>query len=451
MQEASLTQKIVIRGKLLVESPLLIGAGGETGGRIHEVDTSVLKDENERPYIPGTSLAGVLRAWMYEWGAEDAELIFGRVEKQTKGERDLQSAIDIADVPLAEAHLVVRDGVSIDSFTGTGLKGHKYNYEAVERGAMGPLDIVITLRAFHETKNKDLRMLVTRLTDHLCTGIQLGALTAKGFGRVVCEAPVAEFYDFRQAEMVKAWLLGEPSSDRYHGQVEECTLKDTLTIDADFALRTSLLVRSQEISEDEKKNKIRAVQMRSGGDYLIPGTTLKGVLRHQAEEILRSLEKPTACLDKLMGYATKKSSQRSRFFVKEVYFQNGVVEKGQTRNRIDRFTGGTIESALFTNKAIWQEKKGHKVMKIHFEIHQCKEWEAGLALFLLKDLWTGRIAVGGEKSIGRGTLQGLAADISFEGNKYKLGENGKILQGNPEELEAYVKTLQEYTGEGEKV
>ena len=130
MQEASITQKIVIRGKVLVESPLLIGAGGETGGRIHEVDTYVLKDENERPYIPGTSLAGVLRAWMYEWGAEDAELIFGRVEKQTKGERDLQSAIDIADVPLAEAHLVVRDGVSIDSFTGTGLKGHQYNYEA---------------------------------------------------------------------------------------------------------------------------------------------------------------------------------------------------------------------------------------------------------------------------------------------------------------------------------
>ena len=148
MQGASLTQKIVIRGKLLVESPLLIGAGEETGGRIHEVDTYVLKDENERPYIPGTSLAGVLRSLVYAWDAENkkaqahkedkeikedkdnignAELIFGRVEKKTKGERDLQSAIDIADVPLADAHLVVRDGVSIDSFTGTGLKGHKYN------------------------------------------------------------------------------------------------------------------------------------------------------------------------------------------------------------------------------------------------------------------------------------------------------------------------------------
>ena len=34
-----------------------------------------------------------------------------------------------------------------------------------------------------------------------------------------------------------------------------------------------------------------------------------------------------------------------------------------------------------------------------FEIRDAKDFEAGLALFLLRDLWLGRMAIGGEKSV----------------------------------------------------
>ena len=42
--------------------------------------------------------------------------------------------------------------------------------------------------------------------------------------------------------------------------------------------------------------------------------------------------------------------------------------------------------------------------------------EAGLALFLLRDLCLGHVAIGGEKSIGRGTLKGISA-----------GQNNKVV------------------------
>ena len=191
---------------------------------------------------------------------------------------------------------------------------------------------------------------------------------------------------------------------------------------------------------------IAAVQKQSNREYVIPGTSLKGVLRHQAERIVRlsgQEERLADGLNELMGYAEEdtKEKQKSRFYVDEAYLKQGVAEKEQSRNRIDRFTGGTVETALFTTKPIWQMEPHKPTVHIHYEIPECKPWEAGLALFLLRDLWQGNVALGGEKSIGRGVLEGVQAVIVFEGNTYELGANGKVQQGSWQQLDDYAKAF----------
>ena len=37
----------------------------------------------------------------------------------------------------------------IDSFTGTGIDGGKYDYEAIDRGAFGNIRVTMTLRKYH--------------------------------------------------------------------------------------------------------------------------------------------------------------------------------------------------------------------------------------------------------------------------------------------------------------
>ena len=77
-------------------------------------------------------------------------------------------------------------------------------------------------------------------------------------------------------------------------------------------------------------------------------------------------------------------------------------------------------------------------------IEQCNKignWEAGLALFLLKDLCTGNIAIGGEKSIGRGTLKGEKATIRFANKTWELDEKGTVVQGDAAELERMAASL----------
>ena len=447
MTDAKITQKIVLKGSLQLDSPLLIGSGTETENRKNEADIHILRDKKERPFVPGTSLAGVLRNWLAEQNADAADKLFGFIikGKNKNNEQDTQSAIAISDVVFKneDTEVVVRNGVSIDSYTGTGIKGAKYDYEVLERGAKGDFKMVITIREYQEKQLPNLHALVQLLADKLCSGIRVGALTSKGFGNVSVPDMTVDCYDFRKKENVKRWLLKQDAVTRYAGKKLVEDTVNTLLIDGEFSLQTSLLIRNQDV--DERVNdtvQLAAVPLQSKAEYLIPGTSLKGVLRHQAEKILTALQKPESWLDDLMGYSKDSENQKkSRFITNEVYFKKGVKESIQTRNRIDRFTGSTIENALFANKALWQEQQGLPVLHVHFEIQECKNWEAGLALFLLKDLWNGKIALGGDKSVGRGLLQGHSATVMFKGKKYRIGENGQTDSETRETFERFAAAL----------
>jgi CRISPR/Cas system CSM-associated protein Csm3 (group 7 of RAMP superfamily) len=444
---AKVVQKIKIGGRLVLLSPLLIGSGTETEGRVNEVDTYVLKDKQEVPFIPGTSLAGVLRDYLYRRDQKTGELLFGKIIPQSDGSHDLQSAVAVQDIHLENTKIALRDGVGIDDFTHMAKDGCKYDYEAVERGAEGTFSMEITLREFHAQQGQAIEDAIGALLYHLESGFMLGALTAKGFGRVCIQQLKAVKYDFHEKADVIAWLLGRDSCTILKSRKEDADVSADMIIDADFALRSSLIIRDYVVDEqnnnaEDDKNKLSAIQKMSNGDYVIPGTSLKGVLRHQSAQILRRLGVVDTMLDDLMGYAEKEAKKKSRFYVEEIYINGGVKAVEQTRNRIDRFTGATIETALFTTRPIWQEKNQEATIRhFHYEIRGCKDWEAGLALFLLRDLWLGQVAIGGEKSVGRGTLQGIRADIDFKGQHYKLDKDGKVVYGDQSELGRFAAAL----------
>ena len=96
-----------------------------------------------------------------------------------------------------------------------------------------------------------------------------------------------------------------------------------------------------------------------------------------------------------MGYSEGDEKIKSRFIVSESYISpQNVSEVEHARNKIDRFTGGTLQGALFKTKPVYQ-RIDTPTLKVHFEINDAKNFEAGRALFLLRDLWLGKIAIGG--------------------------------------------------------
>ena len=132
-------------------------------------------------------------------------------------------------------------------------------------------------------------------------------------------------------------------------------------------------------------------------------------------------------------------------------FIERYIAELQTRIKIDRFTGGTIESALFETMPLFNQynpesdNPSEKVRNVRITITDYEPYEAGLMLLILKDLWTGDLAVGGEKGVGRGTFKGFRAEIEWNGKNVTIDKNLSVTppESKPE-LENFVKELADY-------
>ena len=304
-------------------------------------------------------------------------------------------------------------------------------YEAIEKGAESEkeLELIIKLREFHRNKSQEIEEMIKFLADVVVGGILLGALTTKGFGKVKGEVCKVYCYDFTKSNLLKAWLYQEEGVAFYEGQDTglENENENDLVIVADFAIKSSLIIKG---GKENHGQKTKTVTLKSGDDFVIPGTSIKGVISKQAQLILDSLEQDKVFLDSLMGCSNDNEKAKSRLYVEEAYIDNTkVTAKPQSRIRIDRFTNAAMAGGLFTSEPIRQDND-EPTVRMKMTVKDCQDYEAGLLLFILKDLWTGVLPLGGEKLIGRGILQGLRAEIAYRGNSFEIIENnGMVING----------------------
>lgn len=460
MNKAAIVEKIRILGDVRVVSPLAISTGQSDG----VIDSMIMRNGNGQSMIPGTSIAGVLRHIIRaSRNSQMADLLFGYIDDQPNAH---QSMIVIDDITLENAELVLRDGVAIDGITGTAIQGGKYDYEAVDRGATGKIQAEITLRQAWQNQIDDLENLAKLLADQLACGISLGGHTSKGLGQIACQNVMLDFYDFHQPEALQAWLTETPAPRRYEAVAQPILSDDTLHMEIDLAIKGSLIIGTEtDIFVQKDDRQLNKMMLRSrrkninssgeaGYDYVIPGTSIKGVVRKQAEYICRHAGSYSQdFLNNIMGYADKtgKTSRKSRLHTQEVYLKEGVRACDQTHVRIDRFTGGHMDSGLFTDQPIWQEKPNAKVMTMTMSVEECTPAEAGLMLLLLKDIWTGQVAFGGDKAVGSGVLQGLEARIMYQGKELRLEQTEDGISAAPDTKEFMERLTQKFVKAGEEL
>jgi hypothetical protein len=133
----------------------------------------------------------------------------------------------------------------------------------------------------------------------------------------------------------------------------------------------------------------------------------------------------------------------SRLVVHETVIQQPVTpELVQSRIKIDRFTGGAYPTALFSEQPVFA--KDDTELTLYLELLSPKDYEIGLLLLLLKDLWTGDLPLGGEISVGRGRLEGKSAELRLQRDDVEQvwrisAENGALrIEGNRQQLESFV-------------
>lgn len=427
IDNSKLISTIIIKGVLENTSPFVIGTGK---GDI--IDIEIIKDEIGNPYIPATSFVGALRHHISKnFKEEDKEIweyFWGSKNRNQENTFDVQSHFMVSDLKIMdnpkEDLITVRDGVAIDEKKGIAKEKAKYDYEIVNKDLEFEFKAEIKIREnFKDKEIEILKILKTILTELEAGKAQFGAFTTKGFGRFNLKNVRILKFDFPKdgvnyLKFLQHEYLPEDKLDL--SKIDILPKKDNTDciINAYFSIKSSLIISSYTTDPDEPDK----VHIKYNGKEVLTGTSLKGAIRSRAFKIVNTLcknnQEENDDLKKLFGWADtenkEKTKYKSRIIIDESKVKN-VIEKEQARIKIDRFTGGTISGALFQSKPLWHNDEN---VQLKIKIKDAKDWEIGLLLLVLKDLWNEDLPIGGEKNIGRGILKGKKIEIEYKEHKY---------------------------------
>ncbi|WP_293347058.1 MULTISPECIES: RAMP superfamily CRISPR-associated protein [unclassified Microcoleus] len=427
-----IAKRIIVRGILILDTPTCLGSGDADS----PTDLALLRDSvSDCALLTGASITGALRNYLREcehgYGAGEqncdrATTLFGGTRRDPDGEKSpliINDAIS-SKIPVIE----LRDGVAIESITGTAKKGQKYDLELLAAGTEFQLGFELSIeKNLSQSQQQaliNLLALVLRGLEH--GDISIGMKKRRGFGS--CHVKNWQVWNFHleNPDERMAWLKFEhwhrgllPDRETYSSIAtalgvsleNEKDQRDRFLIHATFNLVGSLLIRSGQDSTGRAPDVVHLKSHRpneSESQSILSGTSLAGVLRHRAERIVKTFGSCSPIVDKLFGFVAGKQSQASRLVVHEKVIKD-TTDLVQNRIAIDRFTGGAYHGALFDEQPIFGGDETR--VCIELELRNPKDYEIGLLLLLLKDLWTSDLPVGGESSIGRGRLKGIKADL----------------------------------------
>lgn len=406
-KKRNIAERLIIRGELELTSPAHLGCGRDD----EESDQPLVSDQDGQPYLPGTTLAGLLR---HQLDRKDAEKLFG---PESQSNEDLeQSRLLFSDSPVTGTPTTeLREGVAIDSATGIAADKTKYDFELLPVGTKFALRFELLLPKEAE-RASELKALTGRLLARLEDGrVLLGARSQRGFGDCrVTENQEAHWqvdrYDFTELDGLLAWM-GAAQAKTEKLKSGRDWARQTATDDVRFEVRLRLRVQGGVLIGSgghgaDEADKSHLHRQKAGGtlEPILAGTSLAGVLRHRCEKILNTLDisKEALSINELFG----SMKGRSKVRVWESPIQNGQTLR-HSRVRIDPWTGGAADTALYTQDVHY----GGEV-EVRVSLHDAAPAERALLLLALRDLAEGELRVGGQSGAGRGRLA-PAVDSAF--------------------------------------
>jgi CRISPR/Cas system CSM-associated protein Csm3 (group 7 of RAMP superfamily) len=451
-----IVSRIRVTGTLIAESPIHVGGSG--GDPL--VDMVLAINGQGNYYIPGTSLAGVLRAWIEQQDSQIGDQIWGT--RQISGENGFASFVLVEDASVqGDVQTEIRDGVGIDRFSGSAAEYIKFDRMILPKGTT--IDFQMMLERPKKLGNKHLddvtwekvRSLHGALLNALQSGdFRLGAAKTRGLGCIKLQDTTI----YEQILNTPAGMLarlrsgGTPASLETVLPSSENIQRSQLAITIHWQPVGPLMVKAEQAGiAVDMLPLVSAV-----GDqlaFVLPGSSLKGTLRSQAERIVRTLlsqkipsqadSKPqfldqldVHLVRELFGSAAKTNPSQGRMgalFVEDCYanhtmpsaawnaiesaanqaeLQTGLNQAGLKDTQqafhvaIDRWTGGAADGCLYSTLEPmginWQP------IKLKLDLSRLKDLQSEsimLILLLLRDFIQGRVPLGYATNRGMGAIK----------------------------------------------
>lgn len=376
-------------------SPLSIGNGAD-----EKTDNDLLMDDKGNPFIPGTSIAGVISR-------------FTPINIELDRNEYKQSPVYVSDARVPKdttVHTDIRDGVSLDDYR-IAKDGSKYDFEVVRTNTPFDFRIEIVVR---KNDNVNMKKGIDEFICYLCNGdVTFGGKTTRGYGSVKLEKVFCR--EFTQDNLEEYLKFNPYMLEAYNGYeipLNQYNLDSSKyhILNVHMKQNGGLIIRKYTTQPgDVDYEQIRLDDTTA----LIPGTSWAGLLRKQFHFYNQQITGNNAIEKQWFGDVdtTTGTAHKSKIIIKESMLVDGLF-KDVARNKIDRFTGGTVDTALFEERPYYN---GETTLTIAVPKEDGADYILGLfVLFILKDLENGFIALGGEVSIGRGLFDFSAEDISID-------------------------------------
>jgi CRISPR/Cas system CSM-associated protein Csm3 (group 7 of RAMP superfamily) len=283
-----ISHTLILEGQLEATEPLHVGGADSS----HESDMALAVDGLGRYYLPGSSLAGAIRAWD---GAAEEDALWGF---SASGDQGHASHILIDDAPTEGGALPeLWHGVGIDRVTATAAEGIKFDRQVLPAGTRFAFRLQLEI-----PKKGGLdagRIWMAQLRDALLQGrIPLGAGTTRGLGRVRLDqrADLREINWTSRSKFLAALeskAVGERAPQPWHAKDPKPSNEVVVRVhwqplgpvmskagrdgSAVAALPFTAAIRTA-VNGGESQRVIA-----------LPGSSIKGALRVHAERIMRTV------------------------------------------------------------------------------------------------------------------------------------------------------------------
>lgn len=432
--ENNMNYRILVQADIECDTPLKVGSGSKD----IITDERVLLDANELPYIPGTSLAGILRHQMTK---EDGDSLFG---SKTEGSRirvtdtclmyeggkvvegileNRQGGLEIYD------DLPVRQHVRI-GYNGTHEKSGKFDEQVVYAGSRFRFELELKSGAAEDSA---MNILLKILKSGV---LRLGGGTRRGFGKMTVLALKKKvlnlsvpgdlaLYLEKSSSLNYDWKLWTPVE--ISRDIEKLKWRHiALTLQPrDFFLFSSGFGEGESDIAPLKEAGIKweGSKPELAEDYkVVPAASVKGALSHRVafhynKLIGNTVEKVKGDFSLITGNnnkavltlfggvdETNNKSHRGNLIVSDLYIdaKNHLMK----HITIDNYTGGIYDGHLFTESVSW---RGNIILSLDILVNDDALVGDNIKKALeltLNDLCEGYLPLGGGVNRGHGVFQG---------------------------------------------
>jgi CRISPR/Cas system CSM-associated protein Csm3 (group 7 of RAMP superfamily) len=389
----------------------------------------------ERPYLPAASLRGVLRSHLErEVGhmGGSIEKLFGEVARHQDTAKSVFGRLVVRDAtPLDEAGLrEVRDHVRVDAKTGAAADGAKFDAEVAGESRLR-LYLVYDGESRGDPELVLLREAIRAMEDGDLT---CGAKSGWGYGRLRLESTRMVCFQRGSPHGLAQWLHARLTGEA--PEQGEFTWPDPqpgaplqqplswIEFEWELAFNGPALVRApippmptRAVRDANRQETFGAIGQETAdhvfittgaqGKPYLPGSSLRGVLRHHAERVARAMTGSAAVVDQLFGRIKDSSGGSGR--KGRIEIGDGDLN-GEPRRvyldhvAIERITGFAADAHKFSTCAL-ASPRFQGTLRIRFTDDELPL--VALAAFVLRDLSEGWLWAGGGVTRGYGHVQGL--------------------------------------------